>query len=347
MDAILKHVLDVTGHRDHQLLDVSILSALQQMAGVVDGRILNLTSSYGRIVLHPGAWISSGKVEVISDFADREQIEEALSAYPVLQSCIDRNEQYAMEVLPGGVCRAWFLIWVDGKVSTCFEIRRRTKLTRKQRDLIEGMLGVYRNFVSLLDYSERDSLTGLFNRKTFEKHFSRSNTRSEGAETLHGSDNRRHDIEYKQQWLAVIDIDHFKRVNDAFGHLYGDEVLMLVSQLMKSSFRAQDRIFRFGGEEFVIILHAATRNNVAAVIERFRLMIEQYRFPQVGQVTVSVGFTGFSPDDSPVEVLGHADNALYYAKEHGRNRVCQYEDLVEQGVLRNPATVEVAAIEYF
>ena len=73
-----------------------------------------------------------------------------------------------------------------------------------------------------------------------------------------------------QNWLAVVDIDHFKLVNDRFGHLYGDEVLILVANILRSSFRNQDRIFRFGGEEFVVLLRAATLENARQGFDRFR-----------------------------------------------------------------------------
>ena len=135
-----------------------------------------------------------------------------------------------------------------------------------------------------------------------------------------------------QNWLAVVDIDHFKQVNDRFGHLYGDEVLILVANILRSSFRSHDRIFRFGGEECVGLLRNTTRSKAHKVFNRFREAVQGYHFPQVGNVTVSLGFVGTSRG-SPVEILGQADQALYYAKEHGRNQVRFSEDLVASGEL--------------
>lgn len=140
------------------------------------------------------------------------------------------------------------------------------------------------------------------------------------------------DNEPVQQWLAVVDIDHFKQVNDRFGHLYGDEVLILIANILRSSFRSHDRIFRFGGEEFVVLLRSTTLSTAHKVFNRFRLAVQEYHFPQVGQVTVSLGFVS-TTRGSPVEILGQADQALYYAKEHGRNQVCFYDDLVASGQL--------------
>jgi diguanylate cyclase (GGDEF)-like protein len=134
-------------------------------------------------------------------------------------------------------------------------------------------------------------------------------------------------------------------VNDRFGHLYGDEVLILIANLLQSSFRAQDRVFRFGGEEFVVLLRPTTLEHAHRIIDRFRSAVETHVFPQVGQVTVSVGFVSINAYDSPVVTLGHADQALYYAKSHGRNQACHYEALVAGGLLQTVASNDTA--EFF
>ena len=143
----------------------------------------------------------------------------------------------------------------------------------------------------------------------------------------------------------MVDVDHFKMANDTFGHRYGDEVLILIANQLQASFRAQDRVFRFGGEEFVVLLRATTLENARRIIDRFRANVEAYDFPQVGRVTVSVGFVSISPFDSPVVTLGHADQALYFAKTHGRNQACHYNELVERGLLQTVASNDTA--EFF
>jgi diguanylate cyclase (GGDEF)-like protein len=211
---------------------------------------------------------------------------------------------------------------------------------------IDGIVGVYRNFRNLLDYSERDSLTGLLNRKTFDDQLARMLQSSPEPEPCPpGLPERRQHQEPDEQWLAVVDVDHFKAVNDKFGHLYGDEVLILIAQLLQSSFRTQDRVFRFGGEEFVVLLRSTTLENARKIIERFRTNVEQHPFPQVGQVTVSVGFVSINAFESPVVTLGRADQALYYAKSHGRNRACHYTELVSSGLLHPIASNDT--VEFF
>jgi len=125
----------------------------------------------------------------------------------------------------------------------------------------------------------------------------------------------------------MLDIDFFKKVNDNFGHLYGDEVLLHFSQLMENEFRYNDFIFRFGGEEFVVILNLLDMQAAHAVFERFREVIEQFSFPAVGQVTVSMGVVHIDSQSLPASLLDQADKALYFAKETGRNKVVFYEDM--------------------
>jgi diguanylate cyclase (GGDEF)-like protein len=134
-------------------------------------------------------------------------------------------------------------------------------------------------------------------------------------------------------WLAIFDIDHFKRINDAYGHIYGDEVILLLAQQMRTCFRQGDVLFRFGGEEFVILLAGQDEAEARSALERFRERVANCLFPQVGHVTVSVGYARAALGDYPESVIDRADKALYYAKEHGRNRTHGYEELLACGEL--------------
>jgi len=200
---------------------------------------------------------------------------------------------------------------------------------------------IYGNQIRLLDYSELDTLTHLLNRKTFDETFDRLLTARvcRAADETH-ENRREHAEQDTPAWLGVIDIDHFKRVNDSFGHLFGDEVLLRVGDLMRKTFRGGDRLFRFGGEEFVVILNAESEALAATGFDRFRASVEGNEFPQVGQVTCSVGFTAVLNQDVPTDVVGRADEALYYAKEHGRNQVCCYEHLLAAGAISTPTMAD-------
>ena len=206
--------------------------------------------------------------------------------------------------------------------------------------LIEGFAKVYENYMIVFNESERDKLTGLFNRRTFDyklsKLFKSQRFRSQQCETSSSSEERRHIDSNDTAWLIITDIDHFKRVNDTYGHVYGDEVILTISQIMKACFRNSDLLFRIGGEEFVILLCPAPQDVAESLIARFLKTVESHLFSDIGTVTVSAGYAQITEKDYPPAVLERADKALYYAKEHGRNCSYHYETLVEHGEILKP-----------
>ena len=146
-------------------------------------------------------------------------------------------------------------------------------------------------------------------------------------------------------WLGVVDIDHFKKINDNFGHLFGDEVLLRIADLMRQTFRSNDKLFRFGGEEFVVMLRNVAEDHVHNIFTRFRLAVERHDFPQVGRVACSVGFARIDPRLSPADLLGRADEALYFSKRNGRNQVNGFDELVMSGKLRITTPASQALIQ--
>lgn len=344
MDALLKHLVEITCHRDHTLLDASVISALHELAGAKQARVLEVFKPRDELLLRPRTWIKDGQVASIEDSAS-EHVGVPITDFPVLVECIEQRRASAEETTADGSHVLWLPIWSNDKVGTCLEISSQMPFSQQTLPVIEGILSVYRNYQSLIDYSERDSLTGLYNRKTFDDQFSRIVSVAIPHESIDAENERRQDGDIEAQWLAVVDIDHFKMVNDTFGHLYGDEVLILIANLLRSSFRAQDRIFRFGGEEFVVLLRATTLENAISIFERFRSSVEEYNFPQVGRVTVSLGFASINPAETPVVILGHADQAMYHAKTNGRNQICHYDELVRLGVLHSEVSNNTA--EFF
>lgn len=142
--------------------------------------------------------------------------------------------------------------------------------------LLDKLVTLYRNHVSLHDRRERDVLTKLPNRQSFD---GRMLQVCEYFRNYPVQDN----LDGQSSWIALLDIDHFKRINDTFGHLYGDEVLLIFSQLMEKHFRFNDFLFRFGGEEFVVILNLVDQANAYAVFERFREKVASHQFPTVGR----------------------------------------------------------------
>ncbi|MBC7499880.1 MAG: GGDEF domain-containing protein [Herminiimonas sp.] len=346
MESVLKHLVEITGHRDHLLLDTSVVSALHGLISASQVRALEIFKLREDLYVRPRVWIENGKVVSSDERMDCDQNGDPITDYPSLMLCLEQRMNSVDENAADGTFVLWLPVWLNDKLSTCLQVVSVTPFTPEARQVIEGILSVYRNYQNLLDYSERDSLTGLFNRKTFDEKFSRM-VASSLTETASPPDEpeRRHASTLREQWLGVVDIDHFKRVNDQFGHLYGDEVLILVANILRASFRSQDRVFRFGGEEFVILLRSTTLDDTLKIFERFRRNIENHEFPQVGRVTISLGFASISKE-TPVVILGHADQALYYAKENGRNQVCNYDELISAGKLQAEVPLE-SDVEFF
>jgi diguanylate cyclase (GGDEF)-like protein len=216
------------------------------------------------------------------------------------------------------------------------ELRSDVALDTASLRLAQGLAHVHRNVLGLLEYSERDTLTRLLNRKSFDETFLKATAleaaRLYGPDALDapGDAERRRPAE-RRHWLGVVDIDHFKQVNDRFGHLMGDEVLVAMGRIMRHSLRHDDRLYRFGGEEFVVLLTAPDDATAGAVLDRLRHNIERALFPAAGHVTASIGYSDVRPGDTPQAAFDRADRAVYHAKDSGRNRVCSFAALVADG----------------
>lgn len=194
-----------------------------------------------------------------------------------------------------------------------------------EEEYLQFLFHFYCHQLQMLQGTYRDALTGLYNRRAFNEKI---------PQLLDpANDYTRRAKNYSPTVYVMLDIDHFKSINDSMGHLFGDEVLLLLAQQMTDSFRDNDLLFRYGGEEFAMVLMDVTPEQAQQTLERFRQRIAEFDFPNVDQVTVSIGFTLFEKGLSMDELIGRADNALYYCKTTTRNAVHCYQDLVEQGII--------------
>ena len=186
--------------------------------------------------------------------------------------------------------------------------RVRTQVRRKRYQ--DGLLDSYQRSLTL---ALTDTLTGLYNRRYFEAHIEATVTRATGSG--------------KEVSILMLDIDHFKLVNDTHGHDVGDQVLQDVARHLKSSVRASDFVARYGGEEFLVLLPDTSALDAEVVAEKVRRAVAASVHPLVGQVTVSVGVSQWR-DDLPDEglLVRRADQALYAAKGAGRNRVMVWQE---------------------
>jgi diguanylate cyclase (GGDEF)-like protein len=320
---LIDRVADTISHRERHTLDRAIVEMLVEF---LDARSVVLyqlleDGSHKRMVQRAG--YAGGHLQ------PRPRLPHELGALPKLtdrqewMTCVETRRPVHYAPAEGGstIC---FPIEEGSGVAGLLEIELPDTMSAREVRMVGGILRILRNQTALLDYGERDTLTGLLNRKTFESRFEKiCADLQEGVSSA----------SQPRSWLGLLDIDHFKSINDAYGHVIGDEVLLLVSQIMQRTLRGGDQLFRFGGEEFVVVLEDTNAAGALTAFERIRTAIESHPFPQVAQITASVGYTTIRRQDAPVVCVERADAALYFIKHNGRNGVRYFEQLVESGEL--------------
>ncbi len=181
------------------------------------------------------------------------------------------------------------------------------KVSQRTKDLDERNQQLEAASLKMEELAYTDTLTGMANRragvKEVKAYIQRASTK------------------YSPIVIAILDIDHFKQVNDTYGHQVGDEVLCDVATFLRNCLRPSDRVYRWGGEEFLIMLPGADASLAMDVCQRLREGVSGINFLNAGQVTVSIGLTEFKTDDSYDSIIQRADESLYLAKERGRDRV--------------------------
>jgi diguanylate cyclase (GGDEF)-like protein len=337
MSELVDHLAELTGFRDRDILDVTLVGALRDL---LHPRVVTIYRAVGEAGNE--RWITRARLGENDAVATADPVWADVDSLAPLDLYPERMQamkgQTTVVTVPGRHSLSLFPVSTDREVVGVMEIETLEPLSDESRRLVGSILRIYRNFQALLDYSERDTLTGLLNRKTFDESFLKATSEQTGVPSL-AADGRRHAIVSHRHWLGVIDIDHFKLVNDNFGHLIGDEVLLLLSRLMRSSFRFHDRLYRFGGEEFVVLMRCSNEQDAALALERMRSNTASYPFPQVGQITISIGFTEVKPGDTPSAAFERADKAVYFAKSHGRNQVQSHSVLVASGDLEDESKI--------
>ena len=194
-----------------------------------------------------------------------------------------------------------------------------------EEDYLQFLFHFYCHQLQMLQGTYRDALTGLYNRRAFNEKLLQLLNRN--------NNHQRRAINFSPTIFVMLDVDHFKMINDSKGHLFGDEVLLLLAQQMTDSFRENDLLFRYGGEEFAMVLMDIEAEQAQQTLDRFRERIAAYDFPGADQVTISIGYTLFDKRLSMEELISQADTALYYAKTTSRNAVHGYQDLVGKGLI--------------
>ena len=332
MQQLLQGLAHLSGLRDRQVMDLTLVTLIGQ-SELWRFKAVRLLRAVGPP--DDQHWVTLGQWDSQNTAPTRDEFWFDLSTLPRLEDFAHREAAVVTEsVIRTGAGPFTTIFPIDTQATVCsvLEVASDEVVPASTEAQIDSILHLYENLQGLLDYGERDSLTDLLNRKTFDSAFLRAAQAQNQKPALDRPD-RRGQQAHASYWLAVMDIDHFKHVNDNFGHLIGDEVLLLLARLMRASYRFHDQLYRFGGEEFVVLMRATHHDDALGALERFRCQVEQHAFPQVGHITVSIGFAPLRADDTPTGAFDRADKAVYYAKSHGRNRICSFTSLVTAGEL--------------
>ena len=308
---VIQSIVTLTEQRDQRSLEQSLLSTLKEMLKNAQGWLLNIPAD----------------AESLSECTMLHGVEATLPTEIFKRGCDLARSDNLNFIRIGSRTYLLFKLLDAENDRVHLLVLAQTDWPPEEQQLVLGMVRVYQNFVSLISDSEKDTLTGLYNRRKLETKLQEfDNSRQQG---------RQQKDKAQGDYLAIMDLDRFKHVNDTFGHLIGDDVLLTFANILRLVLRDGDMIFRYGGEEFVALLQDAPHNSIEDVLERMRRNVEAHDFPLVGRVTVSIGFACLDGRTSPLDVMEKADRALYFAKDNGRNQVREFDQLVGQHLLED------------
>lgn len=326
---LLDTLLAMTRTRERAEVDALLLTALAGLSGALRVRLWRVKGE----LQGPRHWILCGEhCQGEARGTPLEHLGEAARtlvpwlALPDHVRCAEAGgvvERERAEVPPG-----WYTgvpLMTEVGVEGLIEFDSAQPLGEARLAAAQRLLEGHRNVIGLLDYSERDTLTQLLNRKSFDTTFMHATVAE--ARRLFALPEDPTPVERRQgfarqHWLGVIDIDHFKRVNDSLGHDAGDKVLQGVAHLLRASLRESDLLARWGGEEFLVLLPATDMTEACLVAEKLRQAVEQAPDLGAGGITLSIGVATAGPDQlSEDDAVRLADLRLYGAKKAGRNRV--------------------------
>jgi diguanylate cyclase (GGDEF)-like protein len=237
----------------------------------------------------------TGEIQFASAIDDRHELR---------YEGIEPHGHYCVPIMYGDEMQGVLNLYVkEGHV----RVEREEAFLKAVADTLSGMIKRKRMEYELERLAVTDRLTQAYNRTKFEEVINLEMERS-----------RRYG---RVLSMAILDIDHFKEVNDIYGHLAGDCVLRELSYILRENIRKTDSLFRWGGEEFVIIFTETNLELAGLLAERIRRLVEIYRFEKAGNITISFGVTQYREGDSEDDIIKRADDALYRAKKRGRNRV--------------------------
>ncbi|TQV77410.1 GGDEF domain-containing protein [Aliikangiella marina] len=309
---LVSQIAGFTSLRDVDLLELSLLKSIYAIVNPIQVSLLALDNQ--NIILKQVDYSSLKHGTITSKV---KASKELLSACELLDSM--PTDYYTVNL--DNHALTLFLLSHTRKVAQYITIESNSfGVSKSNSQQIMGMLRIYRNFKQLLLESQTDELTGLSNRKAFDEVIKKIH--DSVLPTPEKFDNeKRQEASDNALWLAMVDIDHFKKINDQHGHLMGDEVLMRIAQTIRASLRENDMLFRYGGEEFTLIFSAADSDEASSILHRSMNAVRNINIAQVGKISVSIGVVKMERNVFHMTLVEHADKALYKSKDDGRDRV--------------------------
>ncbi len=338
MTSLADYLIQITDHRDRDFLEYTLAKAVLALLPVRRVLVAHVVREVGVRRWFEMASLDAGGGGKVADplridFSSMKPLEAAPDR---LKCLLDRDK---IEIAKAGAHgpRVTYIPLISDlspEMKGVLEIHSSNTLSVSDLQTIGQLHHVYCNMFKLLAYSDRDALTGLLNRKSLDNAFY-----SAVLDELDGdeSDDRATVVQEQEQerrhrvppnyWIGMVAIDNFSALNDLHGRLAMEEVTKLVARIMGNTFRTHDRLYRLSGDQFVVLFHCPQESLALGAFERMRGNVEKLKFSQVGDMTISAGFTRIVMEDSPATALERAEHSVDAAQKMGGNKVCSYWDL--------------------
>ena len=336
MSSLADYLVQITDHRDRDFLEYTLAKAVLNLLPVRRVLVARVMREVGERRWFEVASLDSGGGGKVADplridFSDMMPLETVPER---LKCLLDQDKIEVAKAGPHGPRITYIPLISDlsPEMEGVLEIHSANTLSASDLQTIGQLHHVYCNIYKLLAYSDRDALTGLLNRKSLDNAFYSAVLDEIDSEGLEGGaavveeQERRHRVP-PNYWLGLVVIDKFSALNDLHGHLVMEEVTMLVARIMANTFRTHDRLYRLSGDQFVVLFHCPQEPLAMGAFERMRASVEKLKFSQVGQITVSAGFTRIVMEDSPVTALKRSGVAVNSSQKVGGNQVHSYSSL--------------------
>ncbi len=340
MATLSEYLIKLTDHRDRDFLEYTLAKALIDLLPVQRVLVAHVMHEVGEKRWFEVASLDAGGGGKVADplridFASMKRLEDA----PDRLKCLQKQDK--IEVIWAGehgprITYIPLISDLSPEMQGVLEIQSALPLSAAELHTAGQLHHVYCNIYKLLAYSDRDALTGLLNRKSLDNSFYSAvldeldGDEPEDGTTVVQDQERRHRVP-PNYWLGMVVIDNFNALTDLHGHLVMEEVTMLVARIMGNTFRTHDRLYRLAGDQFVVLFHCPEEWLAHGAFERMRASVEKLKFSQVGQLTVSAGFTRVVMEDSPATALDRTGDAVDSVQKKGGNQVCSHLDLERRG----------------